>query len=213
MTAISATQPTSHISPANERVYHQSNLLGTWQGTWSNNHQPVTFKVVSISGSTAQVEYTHNGHTERGTASVDGATVTYGNVTIGTRDGTNGAMEFSYGTTTQQAIMKKAADPTPQNALVGSWIGATDTQSVTFKVVSISGRDAQVMFTYNGQTTQGTGDLFKNNTVTLGTAQITSIDGTRGTVVYQVNHKTYSMPVKKFVPNTGTSSSTVNKLA
>ena len=87
MTSIGATQtPPSQISPANERVYHQSNLLGDWKGSFSKNHQPIELKVVSINGQSAQVEYTHNGHTERGTGTVDGSTVSFGNITIGTRN-------------------------------------------------------------------------------------------------------------------------------
>ena len=93
MTTISPT--TSQISPATERVYHQSNLLGDWKGTWANSSSPVEFKVVNIRGDTAQIEYTHDGHTERGLADVNGATITFGNVTIGTRNGSVAAFEFS----------------------------------------------------------------------------------------------------------------------
>jgi hypothetical protein len=74
MSAIAATRGANQISPANERVYHQSNLLGDWKGTWSKNHQTIELKVVNIKGNTAQVEYTHNGHTERGAATVNGST-------------------------------------------------------------------------------------------------------------------------------------------
>ena len=90
-------QISSQISPANERVYHQSYLLGDWKGTWTNSSQPVEFKVVNIRGDKAQVEYTHNGHTERGLGDVNGGTITFGNVTIGTRNGTKAALEFSVG--------------------------------------------------------------------------------------------------------------------
>jgi len=51
------TQSTSQISPANERMYHQSNLLGEWKGNWAGNNQAVGFKVVNIRGTRAQVEY------------------------------------------------------------------------------------------------------------------------------------------------------------
>src|SRR5215469_12435216 len=88
-------QSSSQISPANERVYHQSNLLGDWKGTWTKNGQPVEFKVINIRGTTAQVEYTHNGHTERGLADVSGATINFGDVTIGTKNGQTAALEFS----------------------------------------------------------------------------------------------------------------------
>ncbi|MGY4435342.1 hypothetical protein ACVWWO_007819 [Bradyrhizobium sp. F1.13.1] len=73
---------TSQISPANERVYHQSALLGDWKGNWAGNNQPVGFKVVNIRGARAQVEYTHNGHTERGFGEVAGSLLTFGNITV-----------------------------------------------------------------------------------------------------------------------------------
>ena len=106
MAAITTIPAGSQISPATERVYHQSNLIGDWKGTWSSkDKQPVEFKVVNIRGASAQVEYTHNGHTERGIASVDGATITFGDVTIGTKNGSVAALEFSSGTA------KKSRDP------------------------------------------------------------------------------------------------------
>jgi len=108
VSTIATTQGASHISPVNERVYHQSNLLGDWKGSFSNTHQAIELKVVSINGSTAQVEYTHNGRTERGTASVDQNFITFGNITIATRDGKKAALEFSFGTVKQDAILSKA---------------------------------------------------------------------------------------------------------
>lgn len=210
--AITATQSTSHILPANERVYHQSNLLGTWNGTWQRNNQPVSFKVISISGSTAQVEYTHDGHTERGTGQVDGATISYGTVSIGTRDGQNAGLVFTYGSAKFNAVLKKAADTTPQNNLVGAWIGSTANQSVTFKVTSITGRDAQVRLTVNGNVKTGTGDV-TGSTVQFGGAQVTTTDGVRGKVTFKIGHSTFALPVTKFVSNSTTASGTVNKLA
>ena len=91
------TQSTSQISPANERMYHQSALLGEWKGNWAGNNQPVGFKVVNIRGSRAQVEYTHNGHTERGFAQISGSLITFGSVTVGTKDGKNLVLLFSAG--------------------------------------------------------------------------------------------------------------------
>src|SRR5690349_11780303 len=82
MAAITSIPKGSQIAPATERIYHQSNLVGDWKGTWKNSARPVEFKVINIRGNSAQVEYTHNGRTERGVASVDGATVTFGDVTI-----------------------------------------------------------------------------------------------------------------------------------
>src|SRR5271154_5881878 len=176
MSSISATASPNQISPVNERIYHQSNLLGDWKGTWTKNHQPVELKVDSIQGDTAQVEYTHNGRTERGTGTVNGVTITFGNVTIGTRNGQSAAMEFSYGTAKMDAILTKSAAPADQNKLVGNWIGASATQSVTVQVLSITGRDAQVKYSINGQSGQATGDLYQN-VVTFGKAQVSSSDG------------------------------------
>jgi hypothetical protein len=211
MTTISSS--TSQISPVNERIYHQSNLLGDWKGTWTKRGGPVEFKVINIRGTAAQVEYTHNGQTERGTAQVDGATITFGDVTIGTKDGQNAALEFSVGTAKQSAILQKQAATTDQNKLVGSWSGysSINGQSAFFQVKSVDGRDAVVTYTANGLTQQGTGTVYKN-TVMFGKAQITSNDGQTGNVILQVGHNSYSIPVKKQKP-TSSSSSSVNKLA
>jgi hypothetical protein len=211
MTAITATQSANQISPANERVYRQSNLLGDWKGSWTKSHQPVELKVVSIKAGTAQVEYTHDGHTERGTGTVNGSTITFGNVTIGTRDGKKAALEFSLGTAKMSAILSKAAVPADQNKLVGTWIGssATTGESATFQVLSISGRNAQVRYTVNGHSAQGVGDVYKN-TVTFGKVQVTSNDGLTGTVVFPVGRNTLSVSVAKYTPKS--SASSVNKL-
>jgi len=212
MSAISATQ-TSQISPASERVYHQSNLLGDWKGTWTQNHRPVEFKVLNIRGSSAQIEYTHDGHTERGTGTVNGASITFNNVTVATRNGQQAVIEFAYGSAKMTGVLSKSASTQDQNKLVGSWIGSTDTMSATFKVLSITGRDAKVQYTINGKTGSGTGDL-TGNTVMFGKVQVTSSDGVHGTVIFPSGHSTISLAVTKFTPNTSSSSgSKVNKLA
>jgi len=213
MTTISST--TSQISPAIERVYHQSNLLGDWKGTSASNHQPVEFKVINIRGNTAQVEYTHNGHTERGLADVNGVTITFGAVTIATRDGSKAAFEFSFGSAKWTAILDKQAAPaSDQNKLVGSWSGASSENghAVAFTVVSVDGRDAQVRYTLDGVTQKGTGTVSKN-TVMFDGASITSNDGNSGNVVFRVGHQTFSVPVTKPNTSTSNSSSSVNKLA
>lgn len=204
-------QSSSQISPADERVYHQSNLLGDWKGTWTKNHQPVELKVINIRGNTAQVEYTHNGHTERGFGSVDGNTVTFNNVTILTRNGTKAAMVFAVGTTRMTALLDKQASTTDQNKLIGTWTGFSrdNGQVATFQVLSINGLDAQVKVTANGHVQQGTGTVYKN-IVMFGKSQISTDDGQNGKVILQVGHKTFAVPVTKMKPQ---SSSTVNKLA
>ena len=212
MTTIQSST-SSQISPVDERIYHQSNLLGDWKGAWTKSNQPVEFKVINIRGTTAQVEYTHNGHTERGIADVSGATITFGDVTIGTKNGQVAALEFSVGTAKSTAILQKQAADADQNKLVGSWSGfsSANGQSAFFQVVSVDGRDAQVTYTANGTTQKGTGTVYKN-TVMFGKAQITSNDGQTGNVILQVGHNTYSIPVTK-QKTASNSSSTVNKLA
>jgi len=210
MTTISPS--TSQISPATERVYHQSNLLGDWKGTWANSSSPVEFKVVNIRGDKAQVEYTHDGHTERGLADVNGATITFGNVTIGTRNGSVAAFEFSVGGAKKTATLNKQAATADQNKLVGTWNGVSTSngKSISFTVKSVDGRDAVVSWTVDGFAHQGAGTVYKN-TVMSGMAQVTSDDGKSGTAVLQVGSKSYAIPVTKYVPPS--SSTAVNKLA
>ncbi len=210
MSAIAATSiGTSRISTINERAYHQSNLLGDWKGTVKQNHAPVEFKVISINGSSAQVEYTHNGHTERGTATVDKNSISFGNVTIATRDGQQAAFEFSFQpqgqlaeTGVQTAVLNKtAASAADANPLQGSWTGATEGHSASFQVVSINGRDAQVKYNFDGTSGQGVGDIVKN-AVLLGKIQFSSTDGLNGKVTFQSGKQTISLAVKKFTPKT-----------
>jgi hypothetical protein len=210
MSTISPT--TSQISPATERVYHQSNLLGDWKGTWKNTSRPVEFKVVNIRGNKAQIEYTHDGHTERGQGDVNGATINFGNVTIGTRNGSVAAFEFSVGGATKTAILNKQNATVDQNKLVGTWNGfsTSNGKSISFTVKSVDGRDAVVSWTVNGVTHQGAGSVLKN-TVMFGKAQVTSDDGKTGTAVLQVGNASYPIPVTKYVPPS--TSTTVNKLA
>ena len=206
MTAVTA----SHINPVNEKLYKQSNLLGDWKGNFTKTNGSVDFKVLNINGSTAQVEYTHNGHTDRGTATVDGDTITFGDVTIGTRNGTQAAFEFSYqpdgssasvGTQTA-TLTKDAAASTDANPLVGSWTGATADHTASFTVTSIDGRDAQVKYAVDGRTGSGTGDV-NSNSVIAGGVSFKNIDGTHGTVTYQTYlHQTITLPVTRFVPKT-----------
>jgi hypothetical protein len=193
----------SRISPVNEKLYHQSNLLGDWKGSFANNNQAIEFKVVSITGDTAQIEYSHNGHKEVGTANVDKNSITYGNVTIATRDGQQGALEFSFGIVRQAAVLAKVNAPaTDQNQLVGNWIGSTDTLSASFQVLSISGRDAQVRYTIDGQSAQGVGDIV-NNSVLFGKVSFSSADGLNGKLIFQSpGQPLSSLDVTKFKPTT-----------
>jgi len=218
MAAITSIPKGSQILPATERVYHQSNLIGDWKGTWKNNSQPVEFKVINIRGDSAQIEYTHNGHTERGIASVDGATITYGDVTIGTKNGQVAALEFSSGPGKQTAVLNKQSATGDQSKLVGNWTGFSkqNGQSAFFKVLSVDGRDAVVQFSANGGTIQtGAGIVYKNTVMFGSKGQFTSDDGVTGTVVVQIGTKSYSVPVTKSkTPTTSTSSANqVNKFA
>jgi hypothetical protein len=90
---VSSVATTSRITPLNEKLYHQSNLLGDWKGSFKKTNGAIEFKVLSINGNTAQVAYTHNGQTERGIATVSQNSITFGNVTIATRDGNQAAFE------------------------------------------------------------------------------------------------------------------------
>jgi hypothetical protein len=198
MSAITAT--TSHILTANERAYHQSNLLGDWQGTTKRN-QALEFKVVSINGNSAQIEITRNGRTQRGTAIVDQNSITFGNLTIATRDGQQAAfVDQTGGAVSQTAILNKTADP-DVSPLQGSWVGSTDEHRASFQVISINGRDAQVRYNIDGTSGQGVGDVF-GNAVLLGKIQFSNINGLDGNVTFQSGHQTISLAVQKFTPQT-----------
>ena len=217
MATVSTIPKGSQISPATERIYHQSNLIGDWKGTWQKNNRPVEFKVVNIRGDQAQVEYTHDGHTERGMASVDGATISFGNVTIGTKNGSVAALEFSSGTAKMTAVLNKQAASTDQSKLVGTFSGfsSKNGQSAFFQVVSVDGRDAQVRFSANGGVIQSGDAIVSGNAVMFGSiAQFTTSDGQNGNVIFKVGHSTYSVPVTlKTTSASSSSSSSVNKLA
>jgi len=221
MTAITSIPKGSQIAPGTERVYHQSNLIGDWKGSWQKNGRPVELKVVNIRGDQAQVEYTHDGRTERGTGSVDGATISFGNITIGTKNGSVAALEFSSGTAKMSAVLNKQAAPADQSKLVGTWTGFSKTngQSAFFQVVSVDGRDAQVRFTANGGQIQTGDGIVLNSTVMFGNkASFMTQDGQNGNVIIQVGRNNYSVPVTKSKTPTAsstssTSSSSVNKLA
>lgn len=185
------TSSTSQISPANERLYHQSALIGDWKGNWVGNNQPVDFKVVNIRGNRAQVEYTHNGHTERGFAEVKGSLITFGGVTVGTKDGKNMVLLFSVGNVGRQtANLEKQAPPASDSRLMGSWGGysSENGKSASFKVLSVDGKEAQVSVTTDGVTRQGTGFVYKN-VIMFGQAQIATDDGQSGKIIYQVGNK------------------------
>jgi len=206
VSAVAATPSASRILPVNERLYHQSNLLGNWKGSFKKTNQAVEFDVLSINGNTAQVTYTHNGHTERGTATVSQNSISFGNVTIATRDGKQAAFEFAFqppGQISQLGVQTAvlAKDPTAGNALVGSWTGATADHSVSFTVVSIDGRNAQVKFNIDGKSGQGIGDV-DQNAVLFGKVAFTNIDGKNGKVTFQSGHQTFSLLVQKFTPKT-----------
>jgi hypothetical protein len=219
-TAISTIPKGSQISPASERVYHQSNLIGDWKGSWQKNGRPVEVKVLNIRGDQAQIEYTHDGHTERGIGTVNGATIDFGNITIGTKNGSVAALAFSAGGASMDGVLNKQTSTADQSKLVGSWSGfsSANGQSAFFQVVSVDGKDAQVRFTANGGTIQS-GDAITvgTDTVMFGNkAQFTTSDGQNGNVVFSVGHKTYSVPVTRTKPTTtspSSSSSSVNKLA
>ena len=210
MTAISASS--SQISPVNEKIYHQSNLLGDWKGTSKQTNMPVEFKVVNIRGSQAQIEYTHNGHTERGFGTVDGATITFGDVTIGTRNGSQAAFEFSTGSAKWTAILSKQSQSTDQSKLVGTWNGSSvqSSSAATFQVLSVSGIEAQVRYTVNGVMQTGIGIASKNS-VMFGGATMSTNNGTNGSIVFTVGHNTYSVAAKN--TQASSSSSSVNTVA
>ena len=209
---MTAIQSTNQISPVKERMYHQSNLLGEWKGSWSANGSAVSFKVVNIRGAAATVEYTHNGHTEPGIGSVNGATIDFGAVTLGTKNGKNAVLLFSAGGGKASATLEKQAPAGDESNLTGSWGGfsADDGKSASFRVLSVNGKQAQVSVTIGDITRQGTGVVY-NNVIMFGQSQISTNDGKTGKIIYQVGLKSFTASATKV--NTGSTSSTVDKTA
>lgn len=105
---VGAIGGSSYILPANERVYHTSNLLGEWSGSWGTG-KDFTFKVLNIKNKQAQIEYTSAGKKELGFATVDKNTLTYGNMTIITTNGKSGLIQFKAGSTEKHVTMTKTA--------------------------------------------------------------------------------------------------------
>lgn len=209
--AISATG--SQISKQNQALYAQSNLLGTWSGKWSANNQAFTVKVDKITGATAQIEYTHNGQTQKLSATVSQNTITFGNVTIGTKNGTKGAAEFQAGSYTATATLTKtSAEAVSANKLVGSWSGLTSTgNAASFTVTSITGTSAEVKYVVNGNTQSGTGTYnATNNVVSFKNAQISLAPSGAANVIFSAAGSTYSIPVTKA---SATSTSTTSTFA
>ncbi|MCG6205123.1 hypothetical protein LPW26_10775 [Rhodopseudomonas sp. HC1] len=205
---------TNQISPAAERMYGLSRLVGEWKGKWSGKNQDVGFKVVNIRGARAQIEYTHNGRTERGIAKVEQGTITFGNVTFGTKDGKTAALVFTSGGGKAAAFLDKQASPADTNPLVGSWGGhSDDTQGTSsFRVLSINGNEAKVKTVINGITREGTGLVYKN-VIMFGQAQLSTEDGRNGRIIVQSGLRSFLVPATKYTSADSTSSSGVNKVA
>ena len=210
------TPSTNQISPHAERMYGLSRLVGEWKGKWAANGQDVSFKVINIRGSRAQVEYTHHGRTERGVATVEAGKITFGNVTIGTKNGKTAALVFSAGAGKASAFLEKQQPAADTNKLVGSWGGhSDDTQGTSnFRVLSVDGNEAKVSTTINGITREGIGIVHKN-VIMFGNAQISTTDGKTGKMIVQVGLRSYVVPATKYPPaaTASTPSSGVNKLA
>jgi len=202
----------SQISKQNETLYHESNLIGTWKGTWTNSKQPITCKVLKITGDTAEIEYDHNGKVEKGQASVSKNIITYGDISIGTKNGTKGAIEFAVGTIKQTGTLTKAAadsqTQTDPSKLVGSWSGLTASgNAASFTVKSVTGNTAVVTYAVNGITRSGTAHYdATNHVISYEGAQIRSADGSSGDVTFTSLGNTYSVPVKKASKTTSTTS-------
>lgn len=200
-TSVTSSVPAgSQISPANERLYKQSNLIGDWKGSYTKLKQPVEFKILSIKGGTAQVEYTHNGHTDRGTATVDKNMVTFQNVTVATRNGQNAVIQLDAGSTKFNGVLTKdtTSGKAPDGPLVGTWTGTNSATGdvASFTVKSVNGKEADVSYTVNGITKSGTGSVYQN-VVRLANAQVTVNPDGSGQISFTKLAQTFSIAAKK----------------
>ncbi len=208
-TAITATN--SRIATQQETLYHQSNLLGTWSGNFGPNNSPVTFSVQKINGSTATIEFDHNGQVQKGSATISNNIITYGNYQIATKDGKNAVLLFQSGSYSLHSTLSKTVDPSTstanQNPLVGAWSGLSSSgNAASFNVQSITGSSASVSYTVNGVTSSGTGTYnASNNVISFGQAQISTNPMGQTNIVYSSLGQTYSIAATKA---SATSSST-----
>ncbi len=196
--AISASG--SQIPKQEEQLYTQSNLIGTWSGNWSANKQPITITVLKITGATAEIQYTQNGNTQKAQAQVSQNTISFGNITIGTKNGTNGAAELQVGSFTETATLTKtSATPTDPNKLVGSWSGLTSTgNAASFTVTSVAGTSATVNVTVDGIIHKGTGTYnAANNLITFAGTQLALKSDGSANVTFSQLGQTYAVPVTK----------------
>lgn len=214
-TAITATN--SRIATQQETLYHQSYLLGTWSGKFGPNNSPVTFSVEKINGSTATIEFDHNGQKQKANATISQNIITFGNYQIATKDGKSAVLLFQSGSYSLHSTLTKTSDPSVstanQNPLVGSWSGVSSSGNVaSFNVKSITGNSADVSYTINGVTTSGTGSYnATNNVVSYGKAQISTNPMGQTNIVYSSLGQTYSVSANK--ASTASSSTTTSTFA
>lgn len=213
-TSVTSSVPAgSQIAPADERLYHQSNLIGDWKGSYTKLKGPVEFKVLSIKNGTAQVEYTHNGRTDRGTATVSKNQLTFQNVTLATRNGQKAVIQMDASVTKFNGVLDKdaTASKKPDGPLVGTWTG-TDNKTgdvANFTVKSVTGKEADVSYTVNGITRTGTATVFQN-VVRLGDVQITINPDRSGKISFKKLAQTLSLSATVVKP---AANSTVSKFA
>jgi hypothetical protein len=210
-TAITATN--SRIATQQETLYHQSNLLGTWSGNFGPNKSPVTFSVEKINGSTATIEFDHNGQKQKANASISNNIITFGNYQIATKDGQSAVLLFQSGSYSLHSPLTKTVDPSKstanQNPLVGAWSGLSSTgNAASFTVKSITGNSADVTYAVNGVTNSGTGTYnASNNVISFGQAQISTNPMGQTNIVYSSLGQTYSIAATK-ASTTSTSTTT-----
>lgn len=203
----------SQISPGDERLYHQSNLIGDWKGSYTKLKGPVEFKVLSIKGGTAQVEYTHNGRTDRGTATVSKNQLTFQNVTVATRDGQKAVIQLDASVTKFNGVLDKdtTSSKKPDGPLVGTWTGTNNNTGdvANFTVKSVNGKEASVSYTVNGISRSGTASVYQN-VVRLGNVQITVNPDRSAKIAFTKLAQTLSLDATVVKP---AANSTVSKFA
>lgn len=212
-TSVTSSVPAgSQIPPADERLYKQSNLIGDWKGSYTKLKGPVEFKVLSIKNGTAQVEYTHNGRTDRGTATVSKNELTFENVTIATRNGQKAVIQLDASVTKFNGVLDKdtTTAKVPDGPLVGTWTG-TDNKTgdvASFTVKSVTGKEADVSYTVNGITKKGKATVYQN-VVRLGNVQVTVNPDTTGKISFTKLAQTLSISAKKLSTSTNSTTSKV----
>ena len=216
MAAITSIPKGSQISPATERVYHQSNLIGDWKGTWQKNRSPsssrsstsgapaprsnIPMTDIPSGGSAASTAPPSSSATSRSAPRTVGRRA---GIFLGHREEDRGPQQGGRAGRPEQAgrkLERLFERQRPERVLPG-------------RVRRRPGCAGQVHRQWRQPSSPATAIVYQNTVMFGSKAQFTTNDGQTGNVVFKIGNKSYSVPVTKNKPAASSLRHTVNKLA